>query len=206
MINILLVEGEPMARQLLELLLNKNEKYRLVGTVEDAAEMEDFCSTQKVDMILLDVVNAGCIAAAGKIKKRQPKVKIILMVGPPECSFLLRAREAGVDSFWYKRYPAVELFGVMERTVNGESVYPPETPPVQLGNIWSTDLSKRELEVLRWVVAGDTDAIIAERLFITVPTVKSHVQNIKNRTGFRNRTEIAVKARESGLIIPYQTI
>ncbi len=193
-----------MARQLLELLINKSEKYRLIGTLENVAQIEEFCRRQKPDMVLLDVVNAGCIAAAGKIKKRQPKVKIILMVGPPEFTYLVRAREAGADSFWYKRYPAVELFGVMERTVNGESVYPPETPPVQLGNIWSTDLSKRELEVLRGVVAGDTDAIIAERLFITVPTIKSHVQNIKNRSGFRKRTEIAVKVRESGLVIPWE--
>jgi two-component system vancomycin resistance associated response regulator VraR len=155
-------------------------------------------------MVLLDVVNGGCIAVAGKIKERKPRIKIILMVGQPEYSYLVRAHKAGADSFWYKRYPAVELFGVMERTAAGESIYPSETPPVQLGNIWSTDLSKRELEVLRWVVAGDTDAIIAERLFITVPTVKSHVQNIKNRTGFRNRTEIAVKVRESGLVIPWE--
>ena len=202
MINILLVEREPMARQLLELLLNKSEKYRLVGTVEDAAEMEGFCRTQKVDMILLDVVSAGCIAAAGNINQRKPKIKIILMVGQPECSFLLRAQEAGVDSFWYKRYPALELFGIMERTASGERIFPAETPAVKLGNIWSSELSKSELEVLRYVVEGDTDAIIAEKLFITVPTVKSHMQNIKNRTGFRNRTEIAVKARESGLIIP----
>ena len=51
------------------------------------------------------------------------------------------------------------------------------------------------------MVAGDTDAAIAEKLFISVATVKSHIQNMKNRTGFRNRTELAVRARESGLVI-----
>ena len=51
------------------------------------------------------------------------------------------------------------------------------------------------------MVAGETDASIAEKLYISVATVKTHIQNMKNRTGFRNRTELAVKARESGLII-----
>ena len=51
------------------------------------------------------------------------------------------------------------------------------------------------------VVAGMTDAAISEELFISVSTVKSHIQNMKNRTGFRNRTELAVRARESGLVI-----
>lgn len=202
MVNILLVEGEPMARQLLELMIKQNERFCVVGTVENVMLAEEFCRTQKVDMILLDVVNAKCIAAAGKIKECYPDIKIILMVGQPEYSYLLRAREAGADSFWYKRYTVEELFDIMERTTAGESIYPTETPPVQLGNIWSSDLSKRELEVLYWLVKGYPDAVIAEKLFITVPTVKSHVQNIKHLTGFRNRTEIAVKVRESGLIIP----
>lgn len=202
MVNILLVEGEPMARQLLELMIKQNERFCVVGTVENVMLAEEFCRTQKVDMILLDVVNAKCIAAAGKIKECYPDIKIILMVGQPEYSYLLRAREAGADSFWYKRYAVEELFDIMERTTAGESIYPTETPPVQLGNIWSSDLSKRELEVLYWLVKGYPDAVIAEKLFITVPTVKSHVQNIKHLTGFRNRTEIAVKVRESGLIIP----
>ena len=200
--NILLVEGEPMARQLLELIINKKGNYHLVGTVEDVALTEEFCSKQKVDMILMDVINARCIAAAGKIKECQPDIRIILMVGQPEYSYILRARQAGADSFWYKQYPVEELFDVMERTFAGENIYPEETPPVQLGNVCSKSFSKRELDVLRWVVAGDTDAVIAEKLFITIPTVKSHIQNIKHLTGFRNRTEIAVKARESGLVIP----
>ena len=90
---------------------------------------------------------------------------------------------------------------VMDRTLAGESVYPDTTPSLQLGDAVSEQFSERELEVLRLVVAGDTDAAIAEKLYISVATVKTHIQNMKNRTGFRNRTELAVKARESGLII-----
>ncbi|MBQ9717848.1 MAG: response regulator transcription factor, partial [Clostridia bacterium] len=107
----------------------------------------------------------------------------------------------GVDSFWYKSSSAEEIITVMDRTLAGESIYPDSTPILKLGDTISERFSERELEVLRLVVAGETDAAIAEKLFISVATVKTHIQNMKNRTGFRNRTELAVKARESGLVI-----
>ena len=62
-------------------------------------------------------------------------------------------------------------------------------------------LSDRELEVLREVVAGLPDADIAEALHMSLRTVKSHIQSMREKTGFRNRTELAVRAREVGLVI-----
>lgn len=204
MINVLLVEDDPMARQLLEIYVNKSEKYELAGSVESALFAEVFCRTHPVDVILMDVctaMNANGIDAARDIKKHLPEVKIIVITSQPECSYIDRAREAQVDSFWYKSSTAEEIITLMDRTLSGESVYPDSTPHLRLGDTWSERFSERELEVLRLVVAGETDAAIAEKLYISVATVKTHVQNMKNRTGFRNRTELAVRARESGLVI-----
>jgi len=193
-----------MARQLLEIYMEGSETYALAGSVESALFAEAFCRTHPVDMVLMDVctaMNANGIDAARKIKKNMPQIRVIIITSQPECSFIDRAREAQVDSFWYKSATAKELLTVMDRTLAGERVYPDTSPSLMLGNALSEQFSDRELEVLRLVVAGDTDAAIAEKLFISVPTVKTHIQNMKNRTGFRNRTELAVKARESGLII-----
>ena len=204
MIQVLLVEDDPMARQLLEIYVNKSETYDLAGSVESALFAEVFCRTHPVDVILMDVctaMNANGIDAARDIKKHLPKIKIIIITSQPECSFIDRAREAGVDSFWYKSATAEEIITVMDRTLAGECIYPDSTPVLKLGDAISERFSERELEVLRLVVAGETDAAIAEKLFISVTTVKTHIQNMKNRTGFRNRTELAVKARESGLVI-----
>ena len=204
MIQVLLVEDDPMARQLLEIYVNKSETYELAGSVESALFAEVFCRTHPVDVILMDVctaMNANGIDAAQDIKKHLPKIKIIIITSQPECSFIDRAREAGVDSFWYKSATAEELITVMDRTLAGESIYPDSTPILKIGDTVSERFSEHELEVLRLVVAGETDAVIAEKLFISMATVKTHIQNMKNRTGFRNRTELAVKARESGLVI-----
>ena len=198
MTRVLLVEDDPMARQLLEIYIENSAIYELAGSVESALFAEAFCRTHAVDMVLMDVctaMNANGIDAARKIKKNLPAVKVIIITSQPECSFIDRAREAQVDSFWYKSATAKELLTVMDR------VYPDTTPSLKLGDALSEQFSERELEVLRLVVAGDADASIAEKLYISVATVKTHIQNMKNRTGFRNRTELAVKARESGLII-----
>lgn len=204
MINVLIVEDDPMARQLLEIYIQRSGKYSVSQSIESAAFAEFCCRTSKVDLILMDVctaMNASGIEAAEKIKRSFPTVKIVIITGQPECSFIDRAKAAGVDSFWYKSSTAAEILSVMDRTVAGESVYPDDTPVLILGDTESNNISDRELEVLREVVAGATDAEIAEKLHISLRTVKQHIQSMRDKTGFRNRTELAVRAREAGLVI-----
>ena len=204
MYNVLIVEDDPMARKLLEIFVATSDNYHLVPSLDSAAMVELYCMTNHVDLVLMDVctsMDANGIEAAVKLKKNYPQIKIIIMTSQPEYSYIDQARKIGVESFWYKEPTAEALLKVMDRTVAGESIYPDSAPVTRLGAALSNDFTERELEVLRHVVAGETDAAIAEKLFITVSAVKFHIQNMKNRTGFRNRTELAVKARESGLII-----
>ena len=204
MTRVLIVEDAPMDRQLLELYISQCGKYELVPSVESAALAEFCCRTTRVDLILMDVctsLSANGIEAARKIKQSFPHIKIIIITSQPECSFIDRARRAGVDSFWYKTAAADSILDVMARTMAGESIYPDSTPPLQFGYITSDQLTDREREVLREVVAGESDAAIAEKLHMSLRTVKGHIQSMRNKTGFRNRTELAVRARDCGLII-----
>ena len=204
MTNILIVEDDAMARKLLEIYVEKNSDYRLTGSIDCAAMAEAYCESGRVDAILMDVctaMRASGLEASAKIKKRFPHVKIVIITSQPECSFIDRARGAGVDSFWYKTATAEELMEVLGRTVAGESIYPDSTPQLRLGNAFSSELTDRELEVLRELTTGEPDAVIAEKLHMSVRTVKAHIQSMREKTGFRNRTELAVRARESGLVI-----
>ena len=202
--RIMIVEDDPMASQLLEIYIKGHKEYELACNIESASMAEVYCLTQNIDLILMDVctaMNASGLDAAEKIKKNFPHIKIVIITSQPECSFIDRARKVGVDSFWYKSSKAEEIISVIEKTFDGENIYPDTTPTLVLGDALSVDLSDRELEVLRELVAGETDAAIAEHLFMSVRTVKSHITNMKNKTGFKNRTELAVRARERGLII-----
>lgn len=204
MVNVLIVEDDPMARKLMEIFVSSSETYHLVPSLDSAALAELYCMTTPIDLILMDVctaMDANGLEAAAKLKKRFPKIKIIIITSQPEYTYISKAREIGVESFWYKEPTAEALIRVMDRTMSGESVYPDSPPVIQLGAALSSDFTERELEVLRELVSGKTDAAIAETLYMSITRVKQHILKIREKTCFSNRTELAVRTRESGIVI-----
>ena len=204
MYNVLIVEDDPMARKLLEIFVSTSDHYHLVPSLDSAAMAELYCMTNRVDLILMDVctaMDANGLEAAEKLKKNYPQIKIIIITSQPEYSYIAHARKIGVESFWYKEPTAEALLKVMDRTMAGESIYPDSSPVTRLGAALSNDFTERELEVLSELVNGKTDAAIAETLCLSVTRVKQHIQRIREKTQFSNRTELAVRARESGLVI-----
>ena len=202
--KVMIVEDQTMPRELFELRVQSSEHFEVALSIDNAALTDVYCLRFPVDLILMDVVTHGGesgLDAAERIKRAFPQIKIIIVTSMPECSYLSRAREIGVESFWYKEEQRESLLDVMERTMAGESVYPDATPEMQLGLASSYKFTDRELEVLREMTGGDTNQEIAERLHMSVATVKTHILNMLEKTGFRNRTELAVRARESGLVI-----
>ncbi len=202
--RVLVVEDDPMARKLFEIILKDSGRYQLEASIESASLAEFYCMTSHVEMVLMDVctaLHASGLEAAAKIKEKYPEIKIIIVTSQPECDFINRARTDGVDSFWYKDPSEDVLLEVMDRTMAGESIYPDMTPVLKLGLADSLEFTARELEVLRELTSGDTDDVIAERLHLSVHTVKKHIKSMFQKTGFTSRTQLAVMARESGLVI-----
>ena len=202
--KVMIVEDQTIPRQLFELRVQSSERFELAISIDNAAMADIYCLKYPVDLILMDVVTRdgeSGLNAAARIKRAFPQIRIIIVTSMPECSYLSRAREIGVESFWYKEEQRESLLEIMERTMDGESIYPDAPPELRLGLASSYDFTERELEVLREITGGDTNQEIAEHLHMSVATVKTHILNMLSKTGFRNRTELAVRARESGLVI-----
>jgi two-component system vancomycin resistance associated response regulator VraR len=200
----LVVDDQIVPRQLFENIIASSEKYQLAACIDTAKIADAYCVRGDVDLVLMDVVMADGVSgleAAKRIKKVSPKTKIIIVTSMPEVSYIKRAREIGVESFWYKEASREPILSVMDRTMAGESVYPDSAPVLTLGNAKSVEFTPKELEVLREMTMGLTNSAIAEKLFIDVTTVKSHVTHMLQKTGFQNRTELAIQARVSGLVI-----
>ena len=204
MYNVLIVEDDPMTRQLLEMFIERSDDYNLAASIDDAEFAPLYCSRSDIHLVLMDIrtaMRANGLDAAEIIKSRYPDIKVIICTSMPEFSYLERAKEIGVDSFWYKQVVEKDFFDLMDRTMAGEHIFPDATPELTLGKAKSSEFTAREMEILRELMSGDSNQEIADRLAISVSTLKTHIQNLQEKTGFRNRTELAIRAREIGLVI-----
>ncbi len=202
--SVVIAEDYKMVREVFAATVKASESYRLAAAFSTAAEAVDWCRVSPADLVLMDVLIPGSISgleAARAIKALRPETKIIIVTSMPELSFLRQAREIGVDSFWYKEVQEQPLLEIMDRTMAGESVYPSASPVVAMGNASSADFTEREAEVLRELVSGAGNREIAAKLGITENTVKMHITNMLQKTGYHSRLELAVKARHLGVAI-----
>ncbi|MBQ3904830.1 MAG: response regulator transcription factor [Eubacterium sp.] len=193
-----------MPRELFEIYINSSENFNHLLSVANASAALSVCKNGKVDLILMDVMTElgrSGLDAAEEIKREYPEIKIIIVTSMPEYSWLERARKIGVDSFWYKDGQKDGILEVMKRTMAGDNIYPDETPLVHIGNTTNHEFTERELDILKELTTGDTNAAIAERLHVSVATVKSHIQHLMEKTGFKTRTELVSEARSRGIVI-----
>ncbi len=204
MYKVLVVDDQRIPRELFKMIIEQADNYELLYAIESASTAYIYCDKYDIDLLIMDVLmkdDSNGLDAAERIKKSHPEVKILVVTSMPEVTFVKRAKAIGVDSFWYKEVEKEELLTVMDRTMEGESVYPDEQPAVKIGNIDSSELTARELEVLRELTTGATNSEIAEHLSIDITTVKTHIRNMLQKTGYANRTMLAINARVCGIVI-----
>ena len=203
--RVLVVDDQIVPRQLFENIIASSDNYQLAACIDTARVADAYCLRGDVDLILMDVVmNDGSngLDAAARIKKSYPKIKVIIVTSLPDALFLARAREIGVDSFWYKEVQAIPMLEIMDRTMAGERIFPDAPPVRSLGLAKSTEFTGRELEILRLLSEGLTGREIAETAHLGVTTVRYHINNLISKAGMSSRTELAVNAVRSGIITP----
>lgn len=203
-VKVMIVDDQSISRQLFEIYITSSDKYELVYSVETAAFADAFVLKKKIDLVLMDILmsdGSNGLEAAARIKKNRPEIKIIAVTSMPEASWIKKAKAIGIESFWYKETSKEGILDIMDKTMAGESIYPDSVPRVKLGLADSGEFTERELEVLRIMTTGISNAAIAEKLGITENTVKNHIRHMMEKTGFSSRTELAVEARVSGIVI-----
>lgn len=204
MTNVLIVEDQKMAQENMEAIIKTNENYTLAGIISNAADAELFCMRGGVDLILMDVCTArdeSGIEACAVIKKKFPKIKVIVVTSMAEHTFIEKARAARADSFWYKDASHGELISVMDRTMAGERIFPDKTPEVKLGLTTSYELTQSELDVLRALMQSTSDEDAANMLGCTKANIRWHLGKILDKTGYRTRIELLIAVAQKNLII-----
>ena len=208
-IKVVVVDDQNVARGFFEMHIKTSVRYELVRSLPAADMALEYLEQHPVDLVIMDIVmryGIDGLTAAEQIKKKFPNVKIILVTSMAEAAWEKRARAAGIDSFWYKEYSEEPLIEIMDRTISGESVYPSNAPKVRFGKVTREDLTERELDVLRELTSGATNEEIAQNLFISVNTVKRHIQNLMDKSGYKNRLALAINATSLGLVVSDEEI
>ena len=163
-----------------------------------------YIENNDADLVLMDVLIPGSmngLDAAEEIKTVRPDVKIIVVTSMPEISYEKRAKDIGVEGFWQKEIQEQSIQEIMDRVMSGETVYPSEQIKVSIGNTVSTDFTDKEIEVLKELVTGASNREIAQKLSIGQSTVKMHITNMLQKSGYRSRLELALMARHYGIAI-----
>lgn len=205
MTNVLIVDDSRVARSYMESVVNSSKDYHLIGVLTNTDMADIACKRNAVDLVLMDVCidnTESGIDAAAMLRRMFPKLKIIIVTSMVEKSYIDRAREAGADSFWYKDVSPEELIDVMDATMQGGRIWPDDTPTVKLGISTSKELTDAQLKVLRLVCEGLQNDEIAQKLNISVNTVRWHITKILEETGFSNKTQLAVAVTGKRLIVP----
>lgn len=203
-VRVIVCDDQNISRGFFEMYVRAAAGFDLIAGLRTAREAVDYLKEHEADLLILDVMMQDGIdglSAAALIKKEHPQLKIILTTSAAETGWEDKARAIGVESFWYKEYDEHGIQEIMNRTMAGESVYPGDAPDVSFGKIKRSDLTDRELDVLRELTGSLTNEEIAEKLCISVNTVKRHIQNIMEKTGYENRLDVAMNAKALGLVV-----
>ena len=202
--KLMIVDDQFVSRELFRLILEKNPDYEVVYSVDTAMFADTYVLNRNLDLVIMDILmqdGSNGLDAAEKIKKLRPDIKIVAVTSMPEVSWMDRAKAIGIDSFWYKEASEASILEVIDRTLAGETIYPDATPVIQLGLAKSTELTPREIQVLRLLTTGAGNDEIASKLEISLNTVKTHVMHLMDKTGFNSRTQLAIQARITGFVI-----
>lgn len=202
--KIMIVDDQFVSREMFKLYISQCPDYEVAYCVDTAMFADTYVLNTKLDLVIMDILmqdGSNGLDAAEKIKKLKPELKIIAVTSMPEVSWMDRAKEIGIESFWYKEVSEGTILEIIERTLNGESIYPDETPEVKLGQVSSSQLTPREIQVLRLLTTGVGNDEIASKLGISENTVKTHIAHLLSKTGFKTRTQLAIQSRITGFVI-----
>ncbi len=201
--RVMIVEDQPMIRSLLESYFHAEDGHQIVASIPSAKQAVEICRVTPVDLILMDVQTQNRengLTAVQKIKAANPKIKIIVVTSLIDGVVLENAKSAGADSLWYKDSTENRLMEIVKQTMGGEHIFPDAPPPVQIGLAKSTEFTKTELKVLRYLIRGMSYPRIAEKMGIEMSTVKFHVTNMLQKTGLENKLQLALAVSEVKLI------
>lgn len=184
-------------------ILRSRTHWSVVGTANNGEELMKLMDERRVDVVILDInmPKMNGIQCTELIKVKFPKTKIIILTMFPERTYMDQLIKAGADGCLLKSRGSQDLIDAIERVTSGKSYF--DTIRDFTGQSKRHDavnLSEREIEIIKLIVNGDTSSDIAEKLFISEHTVKTHRKNIFKKIGINSIAQLATFAMNNNLL------
>jgi len=206
-IRILIADDHPVVRKGLKALLNTEPGLEVVGEAADGEQAVTKASTLKPDVILMDLSmpRKDGVQAISEIRQEVPGVKILVLTSFAEDRRIIAAIEAGALGYLLKESSPRELVRAVRTVYRGDSSLHPTVAHKLIHSLQRSSegpqtesLTVREIKVLRLIAEGLSNHDIAKKLFISEPTVRTHVSNILRKLHLDNRTQAALYALREG--------
>ncbi|BCJ26735.1 response regulator transcription factor [Actinocatenispora sera] len=206
MIRVLLVDDHPVVREGLRGMLGAEADIEVVGEAGSAAEAVVAARACDPDVVLMDLrmPNGDGVAATLAVLAQQPRCRVVVLTTYENDADILRAVEAGATGYLLKDAGRAELAQAIRAAARGETVLAPSVAAKLVSRLRSpVGLTSREIEVLRLVGAGRTNAEIGRALLISEATVKTHLLRTFGKLGVSDRTAAVTAALQRGILPPY---
>lgn len=216
MIRVLIADDQELVRAGFRLILEMQEDIEVVGEAGDGGEAVEAAHALDPDVVLMDVrmPDTDGIEATRRLLARGGRSRVLMLTTFDADEYVYDAMKAGASGFLLKNAPPAQLVAAVRATAQGEAQVAPEIvrrmvdefvrrpPPGATKPDALTELSGRELDVLKLVARGLSNAEVAAALFLSEATVRTHVSRILAKLDLRDRTQAVVVAYESGLVRP----
>ena len=210
-ITVLLVDDHKMVRQGVRAFLQTQTDIEVVGEADSGETAVALAAEHAPDVVLMDLVMPGMdgVTATRKVKAQSPRTQIIMLTSYHQDEHIFPAIRAGALSYLLKDIEPAALADAIRQAAAGEATLHPRVAARVVQELRGsrkeaanafTELSDREMEVLRLIAAGANNSSIAQQLTISEKTVKSHVSNILSKLHLADRTQAAVLAWREGIV------
>lgn len=210
-ISILITDDHALVRQGIRDFLELQPDFTVIDEADSGETAARMAGELAPDIVLMDLVMPGIggVEATRQIKQASPHTQIIVLTSYHEDEYIFPALRAGALSYVLKDIGPEELADTIRKAARGESVLHPRVAARVVQEVRGarndvpnlfTELSDRELDVLRLIADGLSNAEIARKLVISEKTVKGHVSNILSKLHMLDRTQAAIFAWQQGLV------
>ncbi|MFC0221699.1 response regulator [Nocardioides zeicaulis] len=216
MIRVLLVDDDPLVRSALSLMLGGQSDIEVVGEAGDGQSGVEMVRELDPDVVLMDIRMPGMdgLEATRHIHAAEAPPSVVVLTTFDADEHVVRAVAAGADGFLLKDTPPGDIVGAIRTVAAGDAMMSPSATRslvARLRHGSSSDrsavaaqrltvLTERELEVAVCVGRGLSNSEIASELYLSIPTVKSHVSRLLTKLGATNRVQVAMVVHDAGLV------